>query len=161
MTKKINSKFIMFLILKFSICSRKSKLNTCIIKIKYMHHIKKIFTFDLPEIELATIPPRRGKRQIGRSPWPFLDDSHRRRRRLIIQQNHRSGEISPFAEERKETERDVTVFLGGGEQQIERPSLAIVDDSHPLRRSRGVEQTHRSHRISPFVAARREEEIEK
>ncbi|KAF3519387.1 hypothetical protein DY000_02063009 [Brassica cretica] len=98
---------------------------------------------------------------IGRSPFPFLDDSHRRRRGLIVQQNHRSGEISPFAEERKETERDVAVFLARGEQQIERTLLAVVDDSYPQRRSRGVEHTHRSHQMSPFTAARREREREK
>lgn len=112
------------------------------IKIKYMHnwniltnnHINKS-TFDSPERELATIPPRRGKRQKERSSFPFLDDSHRRRRGLIVQQSHRSGEISPFAEERKETERDDTVFLGGGEQQIERKSLAVASNT-PTDRNR-------------------------
>ncbi|KAF3523780.1 hypothetical protein F2Q69_00050765 [Brassica cretica] len=71
------------------------------------------------------------------------------------------GRDLPFRRERKETERDVAVLLGGGEQQIERTLLAVVDDSYPQRRSRGVEHTHRSHQMSPFTAARREREREK
>ena len=63
--------------------------------------------------------------------------------------------------EERNWERDDTIFLGGGEQQIERTSLAVVDDSHPQRRGRGVEHTHRSQQMSPFATARRETKREK
>ena len=152
----------MFLILIFSICSRKPKSNTCIIEIsKQIIILTHLYLSICLRERESRFPPRRGKKHRERSPFPFLDDSHRQRRDLIIEQSHRSREISPFAEERKETGRDVVVFLGGEEKQIERTSLAIVDASHPQRRGRFVEKTHRSQEMSPFATERREREREK
>ncbi|KAF2565384.1 hypothetical protein F2Q68_00026206 [Brassica cretica] len=102
--------------------------------------------------------------------FPFLVNSLRQRRGLLVEDGRREppiGEVEPFAEERKDIERERAVFVGGGEQQIERTPFPIVDDNHRRRRGRFVEESDRSGEIkmSPFAIAfateRKETEREK